>query len=329
MSLEHAPKRVAFGYTVSLVPNHSHTKEGPQRFTRGQQGKTTMRARRAVAISIITFSTALGAGAAEPAKSAAEPKSAAPLAASAKAPKASAAGNKAAKPDPKTITIEPKGVEFGMTVEGLAKVYDRWWDEHYLPEYNKTNPGPKMKELDYQVEQRKALFRRVKAFEGYPDSFDKSALKGEFARSNGEAMTWAKLPAVPGKVTAAGGATPAKPAVLRRFFFYKGRMWKIYDEYKLEQSSPYGGDFDSAVKTVSSDLGRKGRRLDPSEGTLTKDSIEFDDGKTLLRLVNLDGGKVAVVRADKAMATEVVKSRERVAVRDESALDSDVQSVLR
>jgi hypothetical protein len=282
-----------------------------------------MKARRAVAISIITLSTALGAGAAEPAQGAA------PAATSGKAPKASAAAKKAAKPEPKTITLEPKGVEFGMTVEGLAKVYDRWWDEYYLPEYNKTNPGPKMKELDYQVEQRKALFRRVKGFEGYPDSFDKSALKGEFARSNGEAMTWAKLPAIPGKVAVSGAVTPAKPAMLRRFFFYKGRMWKVYDEYKLEQSSPYGGDFDSAVKTVSSDLGRKGRRLDPSEGTLTKDSIEFDDGKTLLRLVNLDGGKVAVVRTDKAMATEVVKSRERVAVRDESALDSDVQSVLR
>jgi hypothetical protein len=283
-----------------------------------------MRARRAVAISIITLSTALGAGAAEPAKGAA------PVAASTKAPKAGAAtAKKAAKPEPKDITIEPKGVEFGMTVEGLAKVYDRWWDEFYLPEYNKTNPGPKMKELDYQVEQRKALFRRVKAFEGYPDSFDKSALKGEFARSNGEAMTWAKLPAVAGKTAVNGAITPAKPSVLRRFFFYKGRMWKIYDEYKLEQSSPYGADFDSAVKTVTSDLGRKGRRLDPSEGTLTKDSVEFDDGKTLLRLVNLDGGKVAVVRADKAMATEVVKSREKVAVREESALDSDVQSVLR
>jgi hypothetical protein len=269
---------------------------------------------------MLALSTALSAGAAEPSKSAA----AAPAAASPKAPKATAAGKKAPKPEPKAITIEPKGVEFGMTVEGLAKVYDRWWDEFYLPEYNKTNPGPKMKELEYQVEQRKALFRRVKAFEGYPDSFDKSALKGEFARSNGEAMTWAKLPAIPGK-----GATPGKPGVLRRFFFFKGRMWKIYDEYKLEQSSPYGADFDTAVKNVSSDLGRKGRRLDPSEGTLTKDSIEFDDGKTLLRLVNLDGGKVAVVRTDKVMATEVVKSREKLIVREDSALDSEVQSVLR
>lgn len=318
MSLERAPKCAAFGYTVNLVPNDSHTK-GRVPATHGtQQGKTTMRARRAVAFSIMTLCMALGAGAAEPTKSAA------PAAASAKGPKASAAGKKAAKPEPKTINIEPRGVEFGMTVEGLAKVYDRWWDEYYLPEYNKTNPGPKMKELDYQVEQRKALFRRVKAFEGYPDSFDKSALKGEFARSNGEAMTWAKLPAIAGK-----GATPGKPSVLRRFFFFKGRMWKVYDEYKLEPGNPYGGDFDSAVKTVSNDLGRKGRRLDPSEGTLTKDSLEFDDGKTLLRLVNLEGGKVAVVRTDKAMAAEVVKSREQIAVREERSLDSDVQSVLR
>lgn len=320
MSCERAPKCVAFGYTGTLVPNPSHTMKDPTEVTGVQQGKTTMRARRAVAISIMALTTALGAGAAEPSKSAA----AAPAATGPKAPKATAAGKKAPKPEPKAITIEPKGVEFGMTVEGLAKVYDRWWDEFYLPEYNKTNPGPKMKELDYQVEQRKALFRRVKAFEGYPDSFDKSALKGEFARSNGEAMTWAKLPAIAGK-----GATPGKPGLLRRFFFFKGRMWKMYDEYKLEQSSPYGADFDTAVKNVSSDLGRKGRRLDPSEGTVTKDSIEFDDGKTLLRLVNLDGGKVAVVRTDKVMATEVVKSREKLIVREESALDSEVQSVLR
>jgi hypothetical protein len=193
-----------------------------------------------------------------------------------------------------------------------------------LPEYNKTNPGPKMKELDYQVEQRKALFRRVKAFEGYSDSFDKSALKGEFARSNGEAMTWAKLPAIPAK-----GAVPGKSAHLRRFFFFKGRMWKIYDEYQLDQAGPYGADFDAAVKSFSSELGRKGRRLDPSEGTLTRDSVEFDDGQRLLRVVNLTGGKVAIVRSDKTIAAEVVKSREKIAVRDESALDSDVQSVLR
>jgi hypothetical protein len=279
-----------------------------------------MRARQAVAISIMAVSAAFSAvGAAENGKAA--PSSAA--AGASKANKATAS-KKAAKPEPKSITIEPSGVEFGMTIEGLAKVYDRWWDEYYLPEYTKTNPGPKMKELDYQVAQRKALFRRVKAFEGYSDSFDKSALKGEFARSNGEAMTWAKLPAIASK-----GATPGKPALLRRFFFHKGRMWKIYDEYKLDQSSPYGADFDTAVKSVTTDLGRKGRRLDPSEGTLTKDSVEFDDGKTLLRVVNLDGGKVAIVRSDKAMATEVVKSREKVAVRDESALDSEVQSVLR
>jgi hypothetical protein len=286
-----------------------------------------MRARQAAAISIMAVSAAISAvGVADTPKSAAPPKAAsAPK--SAGTPKATSASKeaskKAAKPEPKAITIEPNGVEFGMTVEGLAKVYDRWWDEYYLPEYNKTNPGPKMKELDYQVEQRKALFRRVKAFEGYPDSFDKSALKGEFARSNGEAMTWAKLPATPNK-----GATPGKPPHLRRFFFYKGRMWKIYDEYKLDQAH-YGADFDATVKTLSTDLARKGRRLDPSEGTLTKDSVEFDDGKTLLRVVNLDGGKVAIVRSDKAMATEVVKSREKIAVRDESALDSDVQSVLR
>jgi hypothetical protein len=287
-----------------------------------------MRARQAAAISIMALGTALSAaGVAETPKSTAPPSAtSAPKNASATKATTPAkdASKKAAKPEPKPINVEPAGVEFGMTVEGLAKIYDRWWDEYYLPEYNKTNPGPKMKELDYQVEQRKALFRRVKAFEGNSDSFDNSALKGEFARSNGEAMTWAKLPATPSK-----GATPGKSAHLRRFFFYKGRMWKIYDEYTLEQSGQYGPDYDAVVKSVSSDLGRKGRRLDPSEGTLTRDSVEFDDGKTLLRVVSLPGGKVAIVRSDKAMATEVVKSREKIAVRDDGALDSEVQSVLK
>lgn len=258
----------------------------------------------------------------------------APRAAPAKttASKASGKGKGAAKPskpEPKTIALEPEGVSFGMTVEGLAKVYDRWWEQYYLPEYNRTNPGPKMRELDYQLEQKKALFRRVKAFEGYADALDKSALKGEFARQNEESMTWASIPAVPAKKAQPGKPEqPGQSAHLRRFFFHKGRMWKIYDEYKLD-SSPFGKDFDAAVQHVTEMLGRKGRRLDPSEGTVTRDSVEFDDGRTLLRVVSLAPDKVAIVRADKVMAAEVVKSRERVVAREDSALDSEVQSILK
>jgi hypothetical protein len=83
------------------------------------------------------------------------------------------------------------------------------------------------------------------------------------------------------------------------------------------------------VKLVSADLGRKARHLDPSEGSLSLDSYEFDDGQTLLRLVSLSDKKVAIVRSDKALAAEVVKSREQIVVKEPSALDNDVKAILK
>jgi hypothetical protein len=289
-----------------------------------------MRVRQAGVIALVAASVALiqgaqiqGALAGEPAtKSSTQKAGAAPPAVAAK--KDAKGAGKAPPVAPKNIALEPSGVQFGMTVEGIAAVYDKWWEQYYLPEYNKTNPGPKMRELDYQLEQRKGLFRRVKAFEGYPDSFDKSPLKGEFVRSNGEAMTWAKVPPV-----AAKGKVPAKSGYLRRFFFHKGLMWKVYDEYQLDAQSPYGQSFDSAVKFVATDLGRKGRRLDPSEGSLQLDSYEFDDGQTLLRVVSLSDKKVAIVRSDKALAGEVVKSREQIVTKEPTTLDNDVKAILK
>jgi hypothetical protein len=192
-----------------------------------------MRVRQAGVIALVAASVAViqGASAGEPAAKKASAAQQAGAAAKDSKKDAKSAGKAPAAP--KNITLEPTGIQFGMTVEGVAAIYDKWWEQFYLPEYNKTNPGPKMKELDYQLEQKKGQFRRVKAFEGYPDSFDKSALKGEFARANGEAMTWAKVPPV-----AAKGKVPAKSGYLRRFFFHKGLMWKVYDEYQLDEQSP-------------------------------------------------------------------------------------------
>ncbi len=179
-----------------------------------------------------------------------------------------------------------------------------------------------MKELDYQVEQRKALFRRVKAFEGYPDSFDKSALKGEFARANGEAMTWAKLPAIAGK-----GATPGKPSVLRRFFFYKGRMWKIYDEYKLDAQGLFGADFKEATAKVEASAGAGAKR---TRGPDSKyENVTFEAGPTRVRVVKLADDRVAIVRTDNALAQEVLDRRALQAKQPESGLDEDIQAVIR
>ena len=110
------------------------------------------------------------AAAPSPGSAASTPKSAAKTptkAASAKAAPAKAAAPKAAAapaaPAAPAVVLEPDGVAFGMSADDVAKLYDRWWDKEFVTKYQKANPGPKTRELDFELAEQKKVLRRVAA----------------------------------------------------------------------------------------------------------------------------------------------------------------------
>lgn len=250
-------------------------------------------------------------------------KSSSPAAASAKGASAKGASAKAQAPAAPTVALEVDGVAFGMSAEDVAKLYDRWWDKQFIPRYQKANPGPKTRELDYDLAEKKKVLRRVAIFDGRTTSFDKAEFNEEFAHGSDETMTSARVVRQqPGAPKDAKG-TP----YTRRFFFFQDKLWKIYDEYHLDAASPFGADFKEATARVEASLAGAKRTRGPESQF---ENVAFDAGDTRVRVVKLASDKVAVVRADAALAKTVLERRAQQAKAAESTeLDDDIQAVIR
>ena len=271
---------------------------------------------------------AAGSGvlASEPAKAPAA-KAAAPAGKSssqaAAAAPAKGAPAKAQAPAAPTVALEVDGVAFGMSAEDVAKLYDRWWDKQFIPRYQKANPGPKTRELDYDLAEKKKVLRRVAIFDGRTTSFDKAEFNEEFAHGSDETMTSAKLVRHPPGEPKDAKGTP----YTRRFFFFQDKLWKIYDEYHLDAASPFGADFKEATARVEASLKGAKRTRGPESQF---ENVAFDAGDTRVRVVKLASDKVAIVRADAALTKTVLDRRAQQAKAAESTeLDDDIQAVIR
>ena len=62
----------------------------------------------------------------------------------------------------KRIALSPEGLKFGMSLDSIAKLYDKNFDTEFLPLYKKASPGPETDALDAELKQRKAEVRRSK-----------------------------------------------------------------------------------------------------------------------------------------------------------------------
>jgi hypothetical protein len=219
------------------------------------------------------------------------------------------------------FTLEADDVAFGMSADQVARLYDRWWDRLFVAKYRKANPGPKTKELDYQLEEQKKLLRRVTNFDGRTATYDKSDFREEFAHGNGEAMNSIK-------VLRRGSGSDAKGvSYTRRFFYFQDKLWKVYDEYRLEAQGPLGADFKDATDRVASSLGPKAKRTRGS--TSQWENVLFDAGAQRVRVIKLATDRVAVVRADSALTKTVLDGRAQHAPAPEVGLDADTRAALR
>jgi len=248
----------------------------------------------------------------------------------AKAKSATAAPGKADKnksdkaapaPSAPVVALEVDGVTFGSSADDVAKLYDRWWDKHFVPKYRKVNPGPKMKELDFELAEKKKILRRVAIFDGRSTSLDKSAFREEFEHNNGETMTSVKV------FRPAGEGSTKGVSYTRRFFFFQDKLWKIYDEYKLEAQGLFGADFKEATARVEASAGPGAKR---TRGPDSKyESVTLDAGPARVRVLKLADDRVAIVRVDSALAKDVLDRRALQAKEPESELDEDIQAIVR
>jgi len=222
---------------------------------------------------------------------------------------------------PEPFALEPDGVTFGMNAEGVAKLYDAWWDKRFVSKYKKANPGPKTRELDFELAEHKKVLRRVVNFEGR-SSVDSADFREEFEHGNGESMTSAEL------LRRGSGVEGAKAeGYVRRFFFFQNRLWKVYDEYKLDPKGLLGADFKEAAARIETSLGKGAKR---TRGTESKfENVAFDAGGVRIRLVKLPDNRVAVVRADAALAREVLDRRAQHSKGPERTLDAETQAAIR
>ena len=82
----------------------------------------------------------------------------------------------------KKIHLQPKGLEWGMSVKRVSDLYKREIDREFLKLYKKAEPGVEMKALDAEVDDRKGLIVRNKLdFGQLPTGVDSTALKGEYS----------------------------------------------------------------------------------------------------------------------------------------------------
>jgi hypothetical protein len=211
-----------------------------------------------------------------------------------------------------SVVLYPKGLTWGMGAEQIAKLYDRIFEAQYTELYKRTPIGPQTEALDAEREEKKRLLRQNKLiFGNMPTGMDNTALKSEFTYQNNESMT---------KLDFGNG-------LVRNFFFFGDRLWKIYDEHTLGKS-PIGANWESAILYVSDKLGSKPKLLEAGGGRDFQQA-EWSDGTTLVRLVNRDYQQVVGVVFLEESVQKQLPSLRKNRKADATAVDASVAAATR
>ena len=206
------------------------------------------------------------------------------------------------------LGLSPKGLTWGMSMEALAKVYDKVFDEEFVKLYKKAQPGPQMEALDAELADKKALLRRHKIeFGVLPTGVDQSALKGEYSYANKESMT---------KITLRTGVT-------RNFFFFDDKLWKVYDEHKLRKGGAYGENWEEAIEILTKKYGIAPYKVDPDYARGRNfEEAQWQDGNTVIRAINRSP-VLGLAYQEAAIYFNLAKYRTKKPA-DPSAVDKDV-----
>ena len=208
------------------------------------------------------------------------------------------------------LALSPKGVAWGISIAQLAKIYDKVFDDEYMPLYKKVQPGPAMDMLDNEVNDKKQLIRRNQInFGVLPTGVDQGPLKGEFSYGNKESMT---------RITLRTGVT-------RNFFFFDDKLWKVYDVHKLRKGGAYGENWDEAKEILAKKYGVAGAvvEADFARGR-SFEELQWQDGTTVIRAINR-APEIGLAYQDASIYFNLAKYRTK-RLEDPHKMDKDVAS---
>jgi len=208
----------------------------------------------------------------------------------------------------KAIGISPKGLRWGLTLEGLAKLYDKVFEEEYLPLLRKAQPGNETLALEDEQKIKQGILRRGRIeFGDIPTGVDQSPLKGEYSYRNAESMATLRL----------------RSGTERHFFFFSDKLWKVYDEHKLTKGGPLGENFEEATKILAKRYGVAGK-LVPADFDKGQpyDEVQWRDPEKLIRAIDR-GNVLGMVYADRSVQENLAQYRKNKA-QDLHEMDKDV-----
>lgn len=213
----------------------------------------------------------------------------------------------------KRLRLSPRGIKWGISNERIARVYDKVFEKEFVPLYKRAGAGPRVKALDDELAAKKRRLRRSRIkFGKVPTGLDNSPLNGEYSYNNGESMTQLQ-----------------RPTKTQYFFFFKDKLWKVYEERKLKKGGALGADFEAAIKKLTKKFGSAPimHSANPAKKVFF-DYAEWSDGVTYLRVVNRDyEKKIAIVYISKSVQDNLANYRKNKPKKDK--LDKDVQMATR
>lgn len=215
------------------------------------------------------------------------------------------------------IQLEPKapGMKWGITQADLETVVDGFIDESAKDDYKKATSGPRLKDIEAGVIQKKAAFRRTKVdLTAGPTGLDSSPIAAEYTKGNGEMLMRHDY-----------GAG-------RRiwFFFIGGRLWKTREEVTLTEGGPYGKDIGEAAGKIVASVGGTMPRAIPADPAKQKfyDVVDWQDAVTHMRVWD-QSGTMIVMREDKSTLSNLANLRKNHVSSGAGALDPQVAAALR
>jgi len=212
----------------------------------------------------------------------------------------------------KKIKLSPDDIRFGLTMEEVAKLYEKVFDEEFVPLYQKVEPGPRMAELDSELAEKKTMLAHNKLeFGSLPSGLDNTPLGQEYTYNNGESMSHVKL----------------RTGVHRYFWYFGNHLWKILDIHKLGKKSKLGADYDSAVESLTKIFGKPPRVLKADFAVHRNlDSADWEDKDTIVRVLDHGDGNCGVAYIDRKIEEGIERFRTNKGDKKE-ALDRDVSDV--
>ena len=208
----------------------------------------------------------------------------------------------------KAVGLSPKGLHWGLTLEGIAKLYDKVFEDEYLPLLRKAQPGNDMLALEDEQKSKQGILRRGRIeFGNTPTGVDQSPLKGEYSYKNAESMATLRL----------------RSGTERHFFFFSDKLWKVYDEHKLTKGGTLGENFEEATKILSKRFGVPGKLVpaDYDKGQ-PYDEMQWRDPEKLIRAIDR-GNVLGMVYADRTVQDNLAQYRKNKA-EDLHEMDKDV-----